>query len=118
MRPLLHREDCFAKRFQKKIEAKKFNQANNTKTIRSLRHTMPPSRSMPKKIARSQLKSRLYEAFENHWYAMVWEDENGSTMDADIWWDETFEWLKNVPLEKINPAIPFPGPPQLAKPSK
>jgi hypothetical protein len=39
---------------------------------------------------------------------MVWEDENGSTMDADIWWDETFEWLKNVPLEKINHAVPFP----------
>ena len=63
---------------------------------------------MPKKIARSQLKSRLYDALENHWYAMVWEDENGSTMDADIWWDETFEWLKNVPLEKINHAVPFP----------
>jgi len=39
---------------------------------------------------------------------MVWEDEYGSTGEADMWWDETIEWLENVPLEKINPAIPFP----------
>jgi hypothetical protein len=69
---------------------------------------MPPSRSIPKKFARPQLKRLLYEAFENHWYSMVWEDEYGSTGEADMWWDETIEWLENVPLEKINPAIPFP----------
>ena len=98
--------------------AKKLTEKIRYRVLYEIKHTMGPSRSMPKKIARSQLKSRLYDALENHWYTMVWEDENGSTMDADIWWDETFEWLKNVPLEKINPAIPFPGPPQVAKQTK
>jgi len=79
---------------------------------------MSPSDKIPKAVARSQLKSRLYESLVNHWYTMVWEDEHGSTMDADIWWEETLEWLKNIPLEKINPAIPFPGPPRVAKHSK
>ena len=79
---------------------------------------MSPSRSMPKKIARSQWKSRLYDALENHWYTMVWEDENGSWGEADAWWLETLEWLKNVPLEKINPAIPFPVTPATAKQTK
>jgi hypothetical protein len=49
---------------------------------------------------------------------MAWEDENGSWGEADAWWLETLEWLKNVPLEKINPAIPFPVMPQTAKLSK
>ena len=79
---------------------------------------MSPSDKIPKAVARSQLKSRLYESLVNHWYTMVWEDEHGSTMDADIWWDETFEWLNNVPLEKINPAIPFPGTPATVKQTK
>ena len=79
---------------------------------------MSPSGKIPKAVARSQLKSRLYESLVNHWYTMVWEDEHGSTMDAYIWWEETLDWLKNIPLEKINPAIPFPGPPRVAKHSK
>jgi hypothetical protein len=67
-------------------------------------------KKMPKKIARSQLKRRIYDSLENHRYSMVWEDEYGSSEAADLWWEETIEWLENVPLEKINPAIPFPQP--------
>ena len=63
---------------------------------------------MPKNIARSQLKRLLYDSFENHWCTMVWEDDTGSTGEANLWWEETMEWLNNVPLGKINPAIPFP----------
>jgi hypothetical protein len=69
---------------------------------------MSPPDKMPKNIARSPLKKLLYNSLSNHWYSMVWEDEHGSTIEADLWWDETLEWLKNVPLSKINPAIPFP----------
>jgi len=78
------------------------------KALRSPSPTMP--KKMPKKIARSQLKRRIYDSLENHWYTMIWEDEYGSSGAADLWWEETIEWLENVPLEKINPAIPFPQP--------
>ena len=49
---------------------------------------------------------------------MAWEDENGSWIEADAWWAETLKWLENVPLEKINPAIPFPGTPVTVKQTK
>ena len=77
---------------------------------------MPPK--MHKKIARSHLKRLLYDSLENHRCTMAWEDENGSWGEADAWWLETLEWLKNVPLEKINPAIPFPITPATAKQTK
>jgi hypothetical protein len=72
---------------------------------------------MPKKIAQSHLKKLLYDSFENQWYTMVWEN-GGSTGKADIWWNDTIEWLEHVSLEKIDPAIPFPGTPQVAEHSK
>ena len=68
--------------------------------------------------ARSQLKRLLYDSFENHRCTMAWEDENGSWIEADAWWAETLKWLENVPLEKINPAIPFPGTPATVKQTK
>ena len=77
---------------------------------------MPPK--MHKNIARSQLKRLLYDSFENHRCTMAWEDENGSWIEADAWWAETLKWLENVPLEKINPAIPFPGTPATVKQTK
>ena len=77
---------------------------------------MPPK--MHKNIARSPLKKLLYDSLENHRCTMAWEDENGSWGEADAWWLETLEWLKNVPLEKINPAIPFPVTPATAKQTK
>ena len=77
---------------------------------------MPPK--MHKKIARSHLQRLLYDSLENHRCTMAWEDENGSWGEADAWWLETLEWLKNVPLEKINPAIPFPVTPATAKQTK
>ena len=73
---------------------------------------------MHKNISRSHLKRLLYDSLENHRCTMAWEDENGSWGEADAWWLETLEWLKNVPLEKINPAIPFPITPATAKQTK
>jgi hypothetical protein len=73
---------------------------------------------MPKNISRSHLKRLLYDSLENHRCTMVWEDENGSWGEANAWWAETLEWLNNVPLEKINPAIPFPGTPATVKQTK
>ena len=77
---------------------------------------MPPK--MHKNISRSHLKRLLYDSLENHRCTMVWEDENGSWGEANAWWAETLEWLNNVPLEKINPAIPFPGTPATVKQTK
>jgi hypothetical protein len=73
---------------------------------------------MPKNIARSHLKRLLFDSLENHRCTMASESEYGSWGEANAWWEETLEWLKNVPLEKINPAIPFPVTPVTAKQTK
>lgn len=71
---------------------------------------MPPSKSpIPKNIARSLVKKHLYESFENHWYTMVWEDE-GSRGEADIWWNQTIDWLEHVALDKIDSVVTFSAP--------
>jgi hypothetical protein len=69
---------------------------------------------IPKSVAQSQLKMCLYESFENHWHTMVWLNR-GSKVKADIWWDDTIEWLEHVSLEhvsieKINPVVAVPVP--------
>ena len=73
---------------------------------------MSPCGKIPKSGAQSQLKMCLYESFENHWHTMVWL-ARGSRDKADIWWDDTIEWLEHVSLEhvsieKINP-FPYPN---------
>jgi hypothetical protein len=64
----------------------------------------PPNKILPKSITQSQLKMCLYGLFENHWYTMVWEDKE-STGKADIWWNETIDWLEHVSLESFNPVV-------------
>ena len=75
---------------------------------------MSPCGKIPKSVAQSQLKMCLYESFENHWHTMVWLNR-GSRGKADIWWDDTIEWLEHVSLEhvsieKINPVVAVPVP--------
>ena len=75
---------------------------------------MSPCGKIPKSVAQSQLKMCLYESFENHWHTMVWLNR-GSKVKADIWWDDTIEWLEHVSLEhvsieKINPVVVVPVP--------
>ena len=98
-----------------KIDEKVFNLCYyKNKALISLIPTMSPCGNIPKSVAQSQLKMCLYESFENHWHTMVWLAE-GSRGNADIWWDDTIEWLEHVSLEhvsieKINPVVSVPIP--------
>jgi hypothetical protein len=67
-------------------------------------NSVPTPNPVPKNIARSLLKKHLYKSFENHWYTMVWEDE-GSRDEADIWWNQTIDWLEHVALDKIDSVV-------------
>ena len=71
-----------------------------------IKYTMSPCGKIPKSVAQSQLKMCLYESFENHWHTMVWLNK-GSKVKADIWWDDTIEWLEHVSLENMNQVVGF-----------
>mgnify|MGYP006956444970 CR=1 FL=1 len=83
---------------------KKLTEKIRYRVLYETKHTMPPSRSIPKNIDRSLMKKHLYESFENHWYTMVWEGD-GLRDEADIWWNQTIDWLEHVALDKIDSVV-------------